>query len=421
MPMVLRVPSSRRQVADMPDSRAVASAVQAADTPGRSKERLLAGVWRLVGTRWAKAVFVLSAVGLAGYAVSREWRHISVALLRLGLPASAAALACVLLGLCATVQVWRLLLASLGSPLPAGVAARIMFIGQLGKYVPGSVWPVLAQMELGVAYRVPRSRSASASVLMILVTLLTGLVLAAVTLPFVAGHVPYQWALLAAPALVALLYPRILNMIIGRTLQLARQPQLTVPLGTSALLRPLCWAFVTWICYGLQIWILATRLGAPAGKTALISLGGFAFAWTVGFMVVFAPAGAGVRDVLLLLVLVPVLGSGNGTAVVMVSRVLLTLGDFLCAGLAARLDRRGRTRTRLPVGDDLGDGGQVRPPGRLGVRRPYPLVQPLQHSGLVDRIDGRSHVADDARGAEQAVDTVDDRFSDRADSGGDDW
>ena len=31
------------------------------------------------------------------------------------------------------------------------------FLGQLGKYVPGSVWPVLAQMELGAGYGLSRA------------------------------------------------------------------------------------------------------------------------------------------------------------------------------------------------------------------------------------------------------------------------
>jgi glycosyltransferase 2 family protein len=324
----------------MPDSRAIAPANQAEGNAGRAdRHAWLAVVRRHAGGRSARLIFVAVAVVLAGYAVSKDWAHIKAALLNLGFSASAAALACVLLGLCATVQVWRLLLASLGSPLPAGAAARIMFVGQLGKYLPGSVWPVLAQMELGKAYQVPRSRSASASVLMMLLSLLTGLVTAAVTLPFVAGPLPYRWALLAAPALIALLHPRILNKVIGWLLRLARQPPLATPLRATALLRPLCWAFATWICYGLQIWILAIRLGAPAGKASLIALGGFAFAWCVGFVVILAPAGAGVRDVLLLLVLVPVLGTGNGAAVVLASRVLLTAGDFLTAALAARFAR----------------------------------------------------------------------------------
>ncbi len=65
----------------------------------------------------------------------------------------------------ATLRQWQALLAGLGSPLRTTTAGRIFFIGQLGKYIPGSVWPVLTQMELGARAKVPRSRSASASIL----------------------------------------------------------------------------------------------------------------------------------------------------------------------------------------------------------------------------------------------------------------
>jgi hypothetical protein len=132
----------------------------------------------------------------------------------------------------------------------------------------------------------------------------------------------------------------VLNNIIARLLRLARQAPLEGPLTGRALSQALAWAVGVWFCYGLQIWILATRLGAPAGKTALIALGGFAFAWSVGFVIVFAPAGAGVRDVLLFLVLRPVLSRADATAVVLVSRVLLTAGDLLTAAAATRLGRR---------------------------------------------------------------------------------
>ena len=63
-----------------------------------------------------------------------------------------------------TMLVWRALMAGVGSPLSVGVASRVLFIGQLGKYLPGSVWPVLAQMELASDHKVPRARTAAASV-----------------------------------------------------------------------------------------------------------------------------------------------------------------------------------------------------------------------------------------------------------------
>ena len=82
-------------------------------------------------------------------------------------------------------QVWqvaagRARLAAADHGRPAGSC----FIGQLGKYIPGSVWPILTQMELGARANVPRSRSASASILTMILSLVTGLLVAAVTLPF---------------------------------------------------------------------------------------------------------------------------------------------------------------------------------------------------------------------------------------------
>src|SRR5215472_8251381 len=105
-------------------------------------------------------------------------------------------------------------------------------------------------MELGRDYHVPRSRSASASILVMLLTLITGLLTALVTLPFAAGPMPYRWALLATPLLLVLAYPPVLNAVIGWLLRLARQPPLEQPLTGGALARAMGWSFATWIGYG---------------------------------------------------------------------------------------------------------------------------------------------------------------------------
>ena len=331
--------------AGRPDPESVPAAAGAGETspagggPGRGRG-LLGLVTAVMGSKLVRWGFVAVTVGLGAYAVAREWGHVRSALASLGFLPVAGALVAVLAALLAAMQVWRVLLAALGSPLPARPAARIMFIGQLGKYLPGSIWPVLAQMELGNEYQVPRHRSASASVLTMLLVTLTGLLTALVALPFVAGSTNYAWALLAAPALLVLLVPRVLNAILNRVLRLARRPPLEVELTGRAIAGALAWSFVSWVCYGVQIWVLAFALGAPAGKGALLALGGFAFAWTIGFLFVIAPAGAGVRDVLLALTLGLVLGHGAAIAITLVSRVLLTIGDLVTAGLAAAFTRR---------------------------------------------------------------------------------
>jgi uncharacterized membrane protein YbhN (UPF0104 family) len=296
----------------------------------------------MVSGRPVRYGFVAVTFGLAAYAVAREWSGIRSALASLGLLRVCGALICVLIATLATMQVWRVLLAALGSTLPARIAARVLFIGQLGKYLPGSVWPILAQMELASVHKVPRHRSASASVLTMLLALLSGLLVALATLPFVSKSTPYRWVFLAAPILLICLHPRLLNLLIGRLLRLARRPAREQPLAGRAIIGALAWSLVSWACYGAQVWLLVTRLGASYGTAMLLSIGAFAFAWCVGFVIVVAPVGAGVREVMLVTLLGPTIGVGGATAVALVSRVLTTLSDLLTAGVAVACNRRFR-------------------------------------------------------------------------------
>jgi uncharacterized membrane protein YbhN (UPF0104 family) len=293
-------------------------------------------ILRSKAVRWA---FVAATLAGGGYEIVRRWHDITQALGQLSPLAIAGALVCVLAAQIGTLRTWQLLLAGLGSPLPTTAAARVLFIGQLGKYLPGSVWPVLAQMELGTVHKVPRHRSASASVLTMLASLLTGLLAAAVTLP-VTGHADsYLWAYAAVPVLLVCLHPRVLRWGMNRLLRLARQPALERPLSGPVLVQALGWSLAAWVCNGLQIYLLVP---VHSGTALLLSVGAYAFAWCVGFLIVFAPGGLGVRELLLAATLAPLVGLGTATAVALVSRVLTTVSDLLSAAVGASFHRKSR-------------------------------------------------------------------------------
>jgi uncharacterized membrane protein YbhN (UPF0104 family) len=328
----------------MPD-QPVATTTEEPPARQGARRGLIGTARRILGGRAVKYGFVVVAVGLGAYAVVRQWHEVRSALIAIGVLPTVGAFVAILGGLVASMQVWRVLLASFGARLPVRVAARIVFVGQLGKYLPGSIWPVLAQMELGAAHRVPRRSSATASVLTMLISLLAGLLAALVTLPFIAGAATgYRWAFLAAPVLLACVHPKVLNPVVTRLLRLAKRPPLEQPLTGRAVAVSLGWSLVYWLCNGVQIWLLAVRLGAPDGRTMLLAVGGFAFAWCAGFLVVFAPAGAGVRDVILIALLGSVVGTGGATAVALLSRILMTIGDLATAGVAAWSGRHGVPR-----------------------------------------------------------------------------
>jgi hypothetical protein len=298
-------------------------------------------VKRLLGSRLLRWAVVVLAVGIGGYEISKEWHQVSHSLGQIGVLASFEALLALFVAQFANLKVWQVLLAGLGSPLRISVAGRILLIGQLGKYLPGSVWPILTQMELGAQAKVPRPRSASASVLAMLLSLCVGLVVAMVTVPFAAVHSDeYLWVFVLVPLIAACFHPKVLNPLLNKLFKLAKRPALDTPISGRVLTEAVAWQFMAWIFQGLQIWILAEKFNAPMGRTALIALGGYAFAWCVGFVVVLAPAGAGIREVLLVAALGPVIGTGPATAVALVSRAVNTISDLLCAGAAVASARR---------------------------------------------------------------------------------
>src|ERR1700733_15523807 len=124
--------------------------------------RLLPVAKAVAGSRLVRWGSAAPAPALGGWAVARDRTAISKALTEIGPLTAAGSLLAVLAGLLASMCAWRRLLAGLGSPLSVPAAARILFLGQLGKILPGSLWPILAQMELCYAYPATWHRSASA-------------------------------------------------------------------------------------------------------------------------------------------------------------------------------------------------------------------------------------------------------------------
>lgn len=283
--------------------------------------------------KWAVAVIV---VIVGAYEIHKKWNGVSSGLDTIGLVASLEALLALLVAQYANLKVWQVILEGLGSPLRTRVAGRILLVGQLGKYIPGSLWPVLTQMELGAQAKVPRPRSATASALAMLMSLVVGLVIAVVTIPFAAVRSgDYLWVFLLLPFALAFFHPKVLNRLLGLLFKLTKRAPLEAPVSGRTIAVAAAWQAMAWLFQCLQIWILAEKFGTPMGRLVLIALGGWTFAWCVGFIFIPAPAGAGPRDLLLVVALKPVIGLGPATAVMLVSRAINTINDLLVAGVAA--------------------------------------------------------------------------------------
>lgn len=313
-----------------------------------TKERGPAAKGRVPLRGLIRAGFLLVALGFGGWAVIRQQDAVAAGFARLSWPALGLSTVAVVVALCGGMLTWRALLADLGSPLPVRRAARVFFVGQLGKYIPGAVWPMIAQMEMGRDLGVPRSRSAAAFFLTMPVQLGTGLLVSAVTLlaALPGALAPYAWLLLLVPVLAVLLEPRVINRLVGFGLRrLGREP-LERALTRRGMLAAFGWALAGWTAYGLHLAAIITQVGPSGGRAVVFSIGAFALSWCLGIMTFVVPAGAGVREVAMVAVLSPLLDQGMAIAVALCSRVVIIAGDLICAGTAALGARRRRGEAR---------------------------------------------------------------------------
>ena len=307
-----------------------ADAGSGADESGAESAKRQAGLVRAA----AGAVFVLVALGAASYAIYRERGPFADALKSIGAGSIVASFAFGLAGVAATFPVWREVLSGLGVDMPWGIGSRVFFVSQLGKYVPGSVWPVIMQMEAGRARGASRRTMLAANLIMLAMSCCIGLLIACIFLPAYDTHVlaHYWWVLLALPFLLALLHPRALPGLLDRVFALVHRPPLNEQLAVRPAARASCWSVASWALLGIQLGVLSNGVAHHGVSTYLLSIGAVALAVPLGVLFIPAPAGAGIRDVVLALVLSIILTPGQALAVVVASRVLLIGCDLALAG-----------------------------------------------------------------------------------------
>lgn len=244
------------------------------------------------------------------------------------------------LGTVCIEQLWLQVLLGLGAKVDRRQAGAVFFVSQLGKYLPGSVWPVLGQIQFGRRMGVARRTMLAANILMIVTVCATGLIAAAATLPWAArdGLHGMSWVFVLLLPLVACLHPRAIPGLIDACLRIVHKEPLRLRVDGSRMIAAVAWGFLTWLLLGGHLLLMTRALGASGGSAFGAAVGGIGLAFAAGLLFIPAPAGAGLREAVLVATFADTIGTTNALAVALASRVLLVVADVLLAvaGFAAR-------------------------------------------------------------------------------------
>lgn len=280
-------------------------------------------------------VVLAAALALAAVAVWSKRTELAHGLHRLPALAVVLSSVCGVGAVFATLFLWRAVLAGFGIELGLSESARVFFVGQLGKYLPGSVWPIVAQMELGRRHNVGRKTMLAAGTVTVVLNVVVGGIIACALLPFVSRTAlsRFWWLLPCVPVLAAGLHPRIALGVINRLLHLVRREPLPETLTVRSELKAAGWGVVSWTLLGGHIYALVAGLGVTGPHAVAASIAAGCLAISVGILLIPVPAGAGVREVAFVLVLAPVLTTASGLLVALLSRLILIAVDVLLAAV----------------------------------------------------------------------------------------
>ena len=316
----------------------------------------------LVTSRWIRIGLLVTFLAFCGYGLYLEWPQATAALARLHWYTVALSLAAALAGAWCMMLAWRAILADLGSPLPIGAAAKICFVAQLGKYVPGAVWAFAAQVELGHDLQVPRRRGIASVAVSLAITAGAGLCVAAVTMPLASPHTArhYWWLLIAVPVLAIGLCPPVLGRLIDRALTVARWQPLERRPTWDGLVRALGWTLLGWLFLGAQVWLPLSDITGRGVHVLPLAVGAYALAFSAGLLLVVFPSGIGIREVILIAALAPVAPRGTAVAIAVAARVVTTASDLAWGSLGLAMGRGARTATPVPAPSPVpGNPGQI--------------------------------------------------------------
>jgi uncharacterized membrane protein YbhN (UPF0104 family) len=228
---------------------------------------------------------------------------------------------------------WLHLLHGFGVDAAWRWTVRVYAQSQLAKYVPGNIFQFVGRQAMGVAAGIGNAPLAKSTIAELLILAAAGAMFVPLVAPVLA-----RWAGFDAAAQVAVWAgPPATLLAMGAALLVIRG-QAGVHAARAAL------SYLSFVALSSAVFTCCFALlagGVPVANTSLI-IGSYVAAWLLGLVTPGAPAGLGIREVVLLALLDGLTDPATILLAVVLGRVVTVSGDlgfFLIGGVILRPNR----------------------------------------------------------------------------------
>jgi uncharacterized membrane protein YbhN (UPF0104 family) len=240
---------------------------------------------------------------------------------------------------------WFAIARAFRAKLTAAPALRIYSTSNLGKYLPGKVWHAFARVYLVQQQGIPLTVGTTTVLTDIVLYIAAGLLVTVLALPTIGravglegGALATAAALVGVTACLALLHPAALNWgfrLAGRMLPGRTFPPIEASYFT--ILKIFVLYVVLWGLNSVALYFSVQAVGSIE-LSALPTLGAiFAVSYLTGLIMPLAPAGLGVREGLMTLLLAQLVPMPVAAAASVLVRALQVAAEGVCAAAFSRL------------------------------------------------------------------------------------
>lgn len=229
---------------------------------------------------------------------------------------------------------WKKILANLGEKISFKHSLSITGISILGKYLPGKVWFAAGRVYFIKKLGVKEEKG------FLSIALETGLLLLSSLIIFIISPLIYKFMILRNYIIFAIvltiifviaLHPNFARKIIKIICSILKRPFVELQYSYPTMLLLTVLYGIAWIIFGMGFFLLINSFYTVSYGKFFDLTGMFAISWNLGFIALFAPAGLGIREGILTLLLSLYFPQPIAIIISLLSRLWITIAEIIFA------------------------------------------------------------------------------------------
>ena len=242
-------------------------------------------------------------------------------------------------------KVWCILMKGFGFTVSFPHAFKISYIANLGRYLPGRIWPVFGMAYLAKKIGIDEQYSVTSWVVVQLFAIPSAFLVGIISLFFIDTFISvslssflgisfYLFAgAITIVSFMLIFFPKFVFKLFNIFLVKIKREPINFSLPIKTALKLYLGYALCWIAYGFSFWLFIVSITGNYELPIIGAIGVFALAYQIGYLAIIMPGGIGVRELVLVTLLNPFFGAA-AAGIAVAARIWNMLTEITAALIA---------------------------------------------------------------------------------------